>query len=163
MFIGPIKAAAPRQIRSWKEFGEGAGGSDSYLADAVHGWFENGGGAYWVAGTGSAGQLAGYEDALAFLDTEVNIVMTPDLWEAQDDGAVIAKTVARHCANVQTRMALLHTSKEAEPAEVPELLGLDEEEAQFATIYYPWSVPSADGGDMKDAALGTHCWDLGAD
>ncbi|MCZ1000805.1 phage tail sheath subtilisin-like domain-containing protein [Streptomyces mirabilis] len=151
-FIGHIDAAAPRKIWSWKEFDEGAGGSGSgavspYLADAVCGWFENGGGPCWIAGTGQGGPLAGYQAALAALDSTLTIVVTPDLWEAQDDGAVIAKTVARHCADARNRMALLHTAQEAEPTEVPALLGLDEEEAQFTTVYYPWlNVHGVDGG-----------------
>ncbi|MFG2715302.1 phage tail sheath family protein [Streptomyces goshikiensis] len=155
VFIGHIEAEPPRRIRSWKEFSEGTGGSGStavspYLADALHGWFANGGGACWIAGTGEGGPIEGYQAALEELDAEVAIVVTPDLWEAEGDGAVIAKMVARHCADARTRMALLHTAEEAEPAEVPALLGLDEEEAQFTAVYYPWlKVSGVDGGEEK--------------
>ncbi|MEV7003895.1 phage tail sheath subtilisin-like domain-containing protein [Streptomyces sp. NPDC093982] len=152
-FIGHFDVASPRRVRSWSEFGNGVKGARStavspYLADAMRGWFENGGGPCWIAGAGEGGPLAGYEAALAALDVEVTIVVTPDLWESQDDGAVIAKAVARHCVDARNRMALLHTKKDAEPAKVPALLGLDGEEAQFTTVYYPWlTVNDGNGGE----------------
>lgn len=159
-FIGHIHAASPRLIRSWQEFTD-AGDFSSlsvapYLADAVRGWFGNGGGYCWIAGTGQGGPLAGYQAALVALDSAVTTVVTPDLWETQEDGAVIAKTVARHCAD-RNRMALLHTAKDADPAEVPALLGLDGEEAQFTTVYYPWlNVSGIDGGEAKTVPPSGH-------
>ncbi|MEU0149918.1 phage tail sheath C-terminal domain-containing protein [Streptomyces sp. NPDC006288] len=157
-FVAHIDAVAPRRLRTWRDFGEGEGASGSgavspFLAAAVYGWFENGGGECWIAGAGQGGPLAGYQAALEELNSMVTIVVTPDLWEGEDDGAVVAKAVARHCADTR-RMALLHTLKEAEPAEVPGLLGLDEEEAQFTTVYYPWlNVRGVDEGEWVERAV----------
>ncbi|MGW7461877.1 phage tail sheath subtilisin-like domain-containing protein [Streptomyces sp. NPDC054797] len=155
-FIGRIGVESPRKVRSWSEFGKAVEGSASaatlsYLGDAVYGWFENGGGPCWIAGVGEGGSVSEYEAALAGLDAEVTIVVTPDLWESQGEGAVIAKAVARHCVDARNRMALLHTAQDAEPAKVPALLGLDDEEAQFTTVYYPW-LKVADGNGGEKAA-----------
>ncbi|MFJ6722427.1 phage tail sheath family protein [Streptomyces sp. NPDC091259] len=126
-----------------------------FLAYAVYGWFANGGGDCWVAGAGEGGPHTGYEAALAALPAATprwTIVVVPDLWETQDDGAAIAKMVARHCADARNRMALLHTAQDAEPGKVPALLDLDPEEAQFTTVYHPWLHVSA-GGGAKDKVV----------
>ncbi|GHB85318.1 hypothetical protein GCM10010347_65270 [Streptomyces cirratus] len=142
-FIGHLHVESPRKVGSWTEFTEGVEDAGSavvspYLADAVYGWFANGGGPCWIAGAGEGGPFSGYEAALEALAPEVTIVVAPDLWETRDDGAVIAKAVAGHCVAAGNRMALLHTAQDAEPAKVPALLGLGPEEARFTTVYYPW-------------------------
>lgn len=164
--VGHLQAGEPRRITTWKEFdkdtpmadeekraAESGGARSPYLADAVSGWFANGGGTCWIVGAGQDGSIAGYEAALASLDPEVNIVITPDLWEGGDDGAMIARVIARHCAAAPTRMALLHTAKDADAAALPKRLGLNEEEAQYTTVYHPWlSVSGTSRGDPADTA-----------
>lgn len=161
--VGHLEAGEPRRIMTWREFNENtsmadeggraadSGGARSpHLADAVSGWFANGGGACWIVGAGQDGSVAGYEAAVASLDPEVNIVVTPDLWEGGDDGAAIARVLARNCAAAPNRMALLHTAKDADAAAVPKLLGLNEEEAQYTTVYYPWlSVSGVSQGESR--------------
>ncbi|WP_329312199.1 phage tail sheath subtilisin-like domain-containing protein [Streptomyces sp. NBC_01278] len=161
--VGHLQAGEPRRITTWKEFdkdtpmadeekraAESGGARSPYLADAVSGWFANGGGTCWIVGAGQDGSIAGYEAALASLDPEVNIVITPDLWEGGDDGAMIARVIARHCAAAPNRMALLHTAKDADAAALPKRLGLNEEEAQYTTVYHPWlSVSGTSRGETR--------------
>ncbi|WP_406179397.1 phage tail sheath family protein [Streptomyces sp. NBC_01006] len=162
-FVGHLEAGEPRRITTWKEFNEDASTADEdkraaesggarspYLAATVSGWFANGGGACWIVGAGQDGSVAGYEVALACLDPEVNIVVAPDLWEGGDDGAAIARVLARHCTAAPNRMALLHTAKDADAAALPKLLGLNEEEAQHTTLYHPWlSVSDVSQGEPR--------------
>ncbi|MFG2715124.1 phage tail sheath family protein [Streptomyces goshikiensis] len=161
--VGHLEAGEPRRITTWRQFDENtsmadegkqaaeSGGARSpHLADAVSGWFANGGGACWIVGAGQGGSVTGYEAALASLDAEVHSVITPDLWEGGDDGAAIAKVLARHCAAAPNRMAVLHTAKDADAAALPKLLGLNEEEAQHTTLYYPWlSVSGVSRGKSR--------------
>ncbi|MGV4985852.1 phage tail sheath family protein [Streptomyces sp. NRAIS4] len=167
-FIGsvPGEVSEPRQVRSWNQFREiylpSGDGEDfaasSYVAEAVYGFFANGGGACYVVGTAEGdGRLAAYQGnkdegtGLAALESvpEVKIIVAPDLWQTAEDAPSIAKAIARHCADLGNRMALLHTQQglSATDAEkVPAAFGLDEEEAQFTSVYYPWvTTPGFDG------------------
>lgn len=76
-------------------------------------------------------------------------MVATDLWSAQTDAPLVAKAIARHCADEGDRMAVLHTAPgltRDEARESPQLLDLDEDERQFATLYFPWIIaPSTDG------------------
>ncbi|MER7466779.1 phage tail sheath subtilisin-like domain-containing protein [Streptomyces sp. NPDC097981] len=159
-FIAPLPEdfIAPRLVRSWREFadtyGTGAGGDQkpakATLAEAVYGFFANGGGKCFVAGTTGDG-LAAYTSALTALETvpDVHMVVVPELWKSEADAPAIAKAVAGHCVRTGNRMALLHTQQGVsveDVAKTPGLFGLDETEAQFSAVYYPWvEVPGIDG------------------
>ncbi|MYT29861.1 MULTISPECIES: phage tail sheath C-terminal domain-containing protein, partial [unclassified Streptomyces] len=167
-FIGSIpgEVREPRQVQSWNQFREiylpSGDGEDftasSYAAEAVYGFFANGGGSCYVVGTADGDDcLAAYQGnedegtGLAALELvpEVKIIVAPDLWQTAEDAPAIAKAIARHCADLGNRMAVLHTKQglSATDAEkVPAAFGLDEEEAQFTSVYYPWvTTPGFDG------------------
>ncbi len=158
-FVAPLKsgAAEPRRVRGWREFvqlysvgAEGGGDAGTNLAEAVHGFFANGGTDCYVVGT-AGDTLADCAVGLAALETvaDVNIVVAPDLWRAESEAPAIAKAIAGHCARSGNRMALLHTGQGASVADAvktPALFGLDDTEAQFTTVYYPWvEVPGVEG------------------
>ncbi|WP_405187199.1 phage tail sheath subtilisin-like domain-containing protein [Streptomyces anulatus] len=157
-FVAPVAQGSvePKLISSWKEFTQVYGvGSDRglagvNLAEAVQGFFLNGGTRCYVAGTDGDG-LAGYTAALAALEKvrEVNIVVVPELWQSETDAPGIAKAVAGHCVRAGNQVALLHTTQGAsaeDARKTPGLFGLDETEAAFTSLYYPWiKVPGADG------------------
>ncbi|MFD7341970.1 phage tail sheath family protein [Streptomyces violascens] len=84
---------------------------------------------------------------------DVKIVVLPDLWAVPAAAPGIARAAAAHCAKMGNRMALLHadqglTARQA--AQVPADLGLNDEDAQFTALYYPWvTVPDVDGSIMR--------------
>ncbi|MFF9457306.1 phage tail sheath family protein [Streptomyces flaveolus] len=145
---------------SWREFAEqGAEADGANLAEAVYGFFANGGSACVVAGTAGDGPGA-YTAALNALEgvSDVNIVVLPELWRSEADAPAIAKAAAGHCARAGNRMALLHTKQDASASDavkVPALFGLDEDEAAFTTVYYPWlKVPGVGGAERVVAPSG---------
>ncbi|MET9448911.1 phage tail sheath subtilisin-like domain-containing protein [Streptomyces cinerochromogenes] len=144
-------------MHNWQDFVQdysvrepGRGTASVNLAEAVHGFFANGGRSCLVVGTDGASPAA-YTAALAALEgpDEVNIVVVPDLWQIEDDAPAIAKAVAGHCVRMGNRMAVLHPKQAATPAEAekaPALFALDDTESQFTTLYYPWvNVPGVGG------------------
>jgi uncharacterized protein len=167
-FIGSVPGGVsePRLVLSWNQFREiylpSGDGEDfaasSYVAEAVYGFFENGGGSCYVVSVAEGDdRLAAYQGSqdegtgLAALESvpEVKIVVAPDLWQTEEDAPAIAKAIARHCADLGNRMAVLHTKQglsAADAEKVPAAFGLDEKEAQFAAVYYPWvTTPGFDG------------------
>lgn len=158
-FVAPVGAGSvePVRLRSWQEFsdryavsGEGRGLAGPNLAEAVYGFFANGGTSCYVVGTGGD-DLGAYTAALAGLEKvpEVNMVVAPDLWKDEGDAPAIARAIAGHCAQVGNRLALLHTKQGASAgvaAKTVELLALGADDAAFTTLYYPWlEVPGTDG------------------
>ncbi|MFF7456966.1 phage tail sheath family protein [Kitasatospora sp. NPDC008115] len=171
-FVAPLKsgAAEPRPVRGWQDFtrlypvgaeggGEGGGEAGANLAEAVYGFFANGGTECYVVGTGG-GTPTAYTAGLTALEAvaDVNIVVAPDLWQAESEAPAIAKAIAGHCARLGNRMALLHTEQGASAADAvktPALFGLDDTEAQFTAVYHPWiEVPGVDGTARTVPACG---------
>ncbi|TGB16091.1 phage tail sheath subtilisin-like domain-containing protein [Streptomyces sp. MZ04] len=153
-FVAPIEGGGsqPRRVGSWHEFTKHQGETaSSNLAEAVYGFFANGGRVCYVAATAGDG-LGAYTAALTALEdvADVNSVVLPDLWRSEADVPAIAKAAAGHCARAN-RMALLHAKQEASASDavkVPALFGLDEDEAAFTTVYYPWvKVPGVGGAE----------------
>ncbi|MEU8976212.1 phage tail sheath subtilisin-like domain-containing protein [Streptomyces monashensis] len=160
-FVAPSAGdtAQPRRVGSWGEFTElyapqkqRAEHAGANLAEAVHGYFANGGSTCYVVGT-AGDDLKAYTVALAALEAvwDVHIVVLPDLWRSEADAPAIAKAAAGHCAQAKNRMALLHTGQDvsaSDAVKVPALFGLDEDEAAFTTVYYPWlKVPGIGGAE----------------
>ncbi|MDV5146463.1 phage tail sheath subtilisin-like domain-containing protein [Streptomyces sp. SBC-4] len=186
--------AVPQIVRGWKDFEarysvkgiaeELAEATDPAttralercfpLAEAVHGFFANGGTACYVVGfTGprsavSPEALAGDRDArtgLAGLETvpEVSMVAVPSLWDMtadvsgeeeapaldQDRGAARMAEVVKHCTGQRDRLAILDPPPGQKPDEVKTFAGklapADSDDAAFTTLYYPWvTVPGVD-------------------
>lgn len=123
------------------------------LADAVYGWFANGGGPCYVVRIAPAETTL--DAALTALEakTDVTIVAAPGLsditgilpanWPAEQ------QKMATHCKNVGNRVAVLDLPVET-PArgdvtanvlgagEVADTITVSQEVAGFAVIYYPW-------------------------
>ncbi|MGW4891544.1 phage tail sheath family protein [Kitasatospora sp. NPDC004240] len=186
--------AIPQKIHSWREFAarysiEGiakdlADATDPAaihtlqrclpLAEAVYGFFANGGGTCYVVGfTGpqnavSPKDLMGDTEArtgLAGLGSvpEVTMVAVPSLWDmtadvssekeapAPDHAAGISRMaeVVKHCTEQRNRLAILDPPPGQTPAQVgafaDTLDSTDSDAAAFTTLYYPWiTVPGVD-------------------
>ncbi|MEK2492761.1 phage tail sheath C-terminal domain-containing protein [Kitasatospora purpeofusca] len=186
--------AVPQRIGSWREFAarysteglakELADATDPAtihtlqrclpLAEAVHGFFANGGGSCYVVGFTSPQSavspeyLRGNADArtgLAALESipEVTMVAVPSLWDmtadasaekevpTPDHAAGVSRTaeVLKHCTEQRNRLAILDPPPGLTPAQVAAfadtLASPDTDEAAFTTLYYPWiTVPGVD-------------------
>ncbi|MCX5377059.1 phage tail sheath subtilisin-like domain-containing protein [Streptomyces sp. NBC_00091] len=177
----------PQKIRSWQEFAarysvkgiteELAEATEPAtihvlerclpLAEAVHGFFANGGSACYVVGftspqtavspealTGDAGARTG----LAGLETvpEVSMVAVPSLWDMtanvseeketpapdQAEGLSRMAEVLKHCTEQRDRLAILDPPPGQNPGEAVTFAGKldspDSDAAAFTTLYYPW-------------------------
>ncbi|MFD8023701.1 phage tail sheath family protein [Streptomyces lavendulae] len=183
--------AVPQKIRSWEEFSarysiagiakELADATDLAtihtlqrclpLAEAVYGFFANGGSTCYVVGFTSPQSavspdgLKGNAEArtgLAGLESvpEVSMVAVPSLWDmtadvssekevpAPDHGAGAGRMaeVVRHCTEQRDRLAILDPPPGLTPAQVAafaDTLALpDSDDAAFTALYYPWlTVP----------------------
>ncbi|MFI9202781.1 phage tail sheath family protein [Streptomyces sp. NPDC053048] len=131
--------------------------SDGHLAEAVCGFFSNGGRSCYVvpldpslpplealegdaqAGTG----LAGLEEL-----SEVSMVAVPELWAMADkaDAATLMNAVVRHCATKGDRVAILDAPPDIAPDRLLDHLPALSGDTSFATVYYPWvTVPGLAG------------------
>ncbi|QLE70506.1 phage tail sheath family protein [Streptomyces rectiverticillatus] len=132
------------------------------LAEAVYGFFANGGTSCYVLRLDHAQDLAAQVDGdpvkrtgLAGLKTvpEVTMVAVPDLWSKGADaatGAAVISKVVGHCTTMRNRLALLEPPPGTAPGDVPgfltKLASPDLPDAEFTTLYYPWvNVPGVDG------------------
>ncbi|MFD4910604.1 phage tail sheath family protein [Kitasatospora purpeofusca] len=186
--------AVPQRIGSWREFTarysteglakELADATDPAtihtlqrclpLAEAVHGFFANGGGSCYVVGFTSPQSavspeyLRGNADArtgLAALTSvpEVSMVAVPSLWDMTADASAEKEVpapnhaagvsrmaeVLKHCTEQRNRLAILDPPPGLTPAQVAAfadtLASPDTDEAAFTTLYYPWiTVPGVD-------------------
>ncbi|QIS23436.1 phage tail sheath subtilisin-like domain-containing protein [Nocardia terpenica] len=136
------------------------------LADAVFGYFANGGGPCYITriptikpdGTSAlskaeilqcfTGTSTVYPGAgLAGLEGmgEVTMVTAPDVWSipgvTKDEVKPVQQAMAKHCAKMGNRMAILDPPKDTKPedaAAYPGHLGLPKAYQPFAALYYPW-------------------------
>ncbi|MFF1651658.1 phage tail sheath subtilisin-like domain-containing protein [Streptomyces sp. NPDC058240] len=128
------------------------------LAEAVYGFFANGGTKCYIVPLAPEKDLATeVGNGLTGLKTvpDVYMVAVPDLWTRSQDATtvqpVIASVVA-HCTKMGNRPAILEPSPGKEPSEVTAFVGSlvssDTDDAAFTTVYYPWlKVPGLDGAD----------------
>ncbi|WP_229848680.1 phage tail sheath family protein [Kitasatospora griseola] len=186
--------AVPQKIGSWREFAarysvqaiakDLADATDPAtvhslqrclpLAEAVYGFFANGGDICYVVGfTGpqdavSPEALKGDTDArsgLAGLEAvpEVTMVAVPSLWDmtadvsaekevpAPDHAAGVSRMaeVLKHCTEQRNRLAILDPPPGLTPAQVAAfadtLASPETDDAAFTALYYPWiTVPGVD-------------------
>ncbi|MGK5731571.1 phage tail sheath family protein [Streptomyces sp. URMC 124] len=133
------------------------------LAEAVYGFFANGGASCYVLRLDHAAQdLSAQVDGdpvlrtgLAGLKTvpEVTMVAVPDLWSKGADattGATVISKVVGHCTTMRNRLAVLEPQPGTAPGDVPgfltKLASPDTTDAEFTALYYPWvNVPGVDG------------------
>ncbi|MFD4829208.1 phage tail sheath family protein [Streptomyces uncialis] len=183
--------AVPQKIGSWREFAarySTAGIAEALadatdpatihtlqrclpLAEAVHGFFANGGSTCYVVGFTSPQSavppeaLKGDADArtgLAGLESvpEVSMVAVPSLWDMTADasaekevpapdhaaGAGRMAEVLKHCTQQRDRLAILDPPPGLTPAQVAAfadtLASPDTDDAAFTALYYPWLTVS---------------------
>ncbi|MEU1356383.1 phage tail sheath subtilisin-like domain-containing protein, partial [Streptomyces cinnamoneus] len=126
------------------------------LAEAVYGFFANGGTKCYVVPLDPGSDL-GPEvgNALTGLKTvpDVHMVAVPDLWtKSQDATAVrpVIESVVAHCTKMRNRLAIVEPPPGKKPSEATAFAGAlaspDTDDAAFTTLYYPWlTVPGLDG------------------
>ena len=165
---GPVEE--PTLISSWTDFAAGFGDPDalgkgpfmagSYLAHAVYGFFQNGGGICWVVrlveepGGSEAAHRRGLS-ALSPID-DIMIVCMPDLQDLgrdpQDEGArALQAAMVAHCEALGPRMAILDAPPSMSSQELEAWLdGTAALDSKSATIYHPWIQVV---GPLSDRAL----------
>ncbi|WP_369211750.1 phage tail sheath family protein [Streptomyces flavofungini] len=186
--------AVPQKIGSWQEFAarystagiakDLADATDTAtthtlqrclpLAEAVHGFFANGGSTCYVVGFTSPQNAVSPQDLKGDTDTrtglaglesvpEVTMVAVPSLWDMTTDasakkevpapdyaaGASRMAEVVKHCTEQRNRLAILDPPPALSPAQAgafaDTLASPDSDEAAFTTLYYPWiTVPGVD-------------------
>ncbi|WP_053164568.1 phage tail sheath family protein [Streptomyces noursei] len=184
----------PQKIGSWREFAaryNTAGIAKDFadatdpasihtlercwrLAEAVYGFFANGGSSCCVVGFTSPQNAVSPEDlkgnadartGLAGLETvpEVTMIAVPSLWDmtadissekevpAPEHAAGISRMaeVVKHCTEQRNRLAILDPPPGQTPSQVGSfadtLDSRDSDAAAFTTLYYPWiTVPGID-------------------
>ncbi|MFY1671349.1 phage tail sheath family protein [Plantactinospora sp. WMMB334] len=161
VFLGRAAAGpyTPQRLTLWPQFEAAFGGStDGFLADAVRGFFENGGTVCHAVRLPEALTPADeVRGGLAVLDSldDVDLVCATDIvpappWPDDGDLAPIVAAQAlllRHCRDRGDRFALLDGVPALDTAKVADqcaaLTGAD---GAFGALYYPWlGVPDGTG------------------
>ncbi len=145
--VGPVNE--PIFCTNWSQFTKNYGDfqSSQYLAHAVYGFFNNGGGRCFVLnvgggeveGKGGAGRYIGTDNGpgtrtglKAFEDVdEINIVAAP----GQTDPA-ITDAVLSHCENMRYRFAVLDSPELIEKGGVNKLP--KPRDSKYGAYYFPW-------------------------
>lgn len=125
----------PKRITSWEEFKANFGdfqAGNKTLAQAVYGFFNNGGRACWVARVTGAADCAAGLDTLKAID-EIAIVAVPGL----TDGKIQEKVLA-HCESMKDRFAILDGKRTAKFTKNDITDGLRYAEEGCGAIYFPW-------------------------
>ncbi|WP_438490777.1 phage tail sheath family protein [Streptomyces sp. S186] len=128
------------------------------LAEAVHGFFANGGASCYVVplvveDNEFASLLRALEGGLEALESvhDVQMVAAPDIavWATSTgDLGACARKLAAHCLKMRNRVSILDTLSTHTPVDLAEGLdlGLDGAQRTYAAVYYPWvQVPGLDG------------------
>ncbi|WP_171076186.1 phage tail sheath subtilisin-like domain-containing protein [Streptomyces sp. YIM 121038] len=135
------------------------------LAEAVYGFFANGGSACYVVrfDDQSVPDHAMLQAGLKELEAvpEVAMVAVPDLHHfspALDGAKTLMQAVAQHCATMKNRVAVLDTPQDKsgsprqralQKADIGNL-GIPEEARGYSALYYPWvTVPGLDGASRS--------------
>lgn len=137
----------------------------SYLADAVAGFFANGGVRCYAVGakaTGNGDQEKSLKDALELLAplADFDLVAVPDAITLAEDAAQRVQSAAiAHCDHHGNRFAILDAPGGKKPNDPDAMDGLkawcrqlarDNAQPANAALYYPWvKVPSVDTGNGR--------------
>ena len=138
--IGPVNE--PIFCTNWSQFTKNFGDfqNSEYMAHAVYGFFNNGGGRCYVLNVGKAdgekkGGKAGLyigSGLLAFTDVDdINMVVAP----GQTDPA-IQDAVLSHCENMRYRFAILDSPEVIEKGGVNKLP--KPRDSKYGAYYFPW-------------------------
>jgi len=139
-------AGSPQLVTTWdlfrQNFGD-PGKGNAILANAVFGFFNNGGTRCWVQRVAEVGDLTDPDAALATLDAidEIAIVAIPGAVSKQQHAALIA-----HCSKLQDRVAVLDGAGAVLDGAVVDTVAVPADiapagrslQASYAAVYYPW-------------------------
>ena len=139
---------------------------DAFLAEAVTGFFDNGGTRCYVTlvETGpSVDPIAAFAKAIESLGplTDLDLVAVPDAMALDDDASVeqVQRAAIEHCAKHGDRLAILDAHPAATPAQVLEhraRLTVGELEPVSAALYYPWVVATTATGTHRSVPPSGH-------
>lgn len=141
-FNAPVSLSRKEEFSAW--FNSVSG---SFLADAVGGFFDNGGTrCYVVAADSTAGPAQGLMKAIAALAPleDMDLVAVPDASTLAPDKPSIARVQAEmltHCAQQANRFAILDSLPGASVDDVMDQCGrlvLGQQEPVNGALYYPW-------------------------
>ncbi|MBH1934418.1 phage tail sheath family protein [Streptomyces sp. AV19] len=149
-------AARWRELTGLKE--KLTAGQKYALAEAVYGFFANGGTKCYVVplDPGNNNLKAEVDSGLTGLLTvpDVHMVAVPDLWTNNQAAAAarpVIDSVVQHCTRMRNRLAIAEpppgSTKPTEAiAFAEELASHTTDDAAFTTLYYPWvTVPGLQG------------------
>src|SRR5262245_2580010 len=127
---------------------------DAFLAEAVAGFFDNGGMRCYVAIADSNPAVDAAEaltDAIESLGplTDLDLVVVPDAMALADNTSTeqVQRAALEHCALHGDRLAILDAHPQATPAEVlaqRNRLTIGQLEPVSGALYYPWVVATTD-------------------
>ena len=152
-----LAPAAPCLLTLWPQFAQNFGESLSggYLAEAVHGFFENGGELCYVVSLDEnlppQEALRGGLEKISPLDT-LDLVCAPDVMLYPQQAIELQKMVLEHCEQSGDRFAILDS---VPPDALNEILAgsvsrvLEQRQAfssSAGALYYPWLGVSAGDG-----------------
>jgi phage tail sheath protein FI len=150
---GKTQFNVPVSLSRKEEFSEWfSSASGSFLADAVAGFFDNGGAhCYVVAADSAAGPAQGLVNAIAALTPleDMDLLAVPDASALAPDKPSIARVQAEmltHCAMQANRFAILDSLPGASVEDVKDQCGrlmLGQQGPVNGAIYYPWLVTSS--------------------
>jgi len=156
-FLGLATAGSlntPQLLTLWPQFEQHFGAllSNSYLAYAVRGFFENGGRVCYVVRLQDATQSAYLQaglDAIAPLDT-IDLVCAPDIMRASQDAdiRVMQNAILEHCELLGDRFAILDAANRSIPEIQQQQQGLSNING---ALYAPWlKVPPFKGTTLSE-------------
>jgi len=132
---------------------------ESFLADVVTGFFDNGGTRCYVVSADSSPSktpLAALADAVAALGplTDLDLVAIPDAMSlpADADRELAQRQVLAHCAEHDNRLAILDAHPAATTAKAMthrDHLTLGQVEPVNGAFYYPWVRLASTGGSLR--------------
>ncbi|HVW83632.1 MAG TPA: phage tail sheath subtilisin-like domain-containing protein [Bryobacteraceae bacterium] len=146
--------AAPRLINLWSQFCSAFGDPKPgrYLAEAVHGFFKNGGETCYVAPIEA---LTDWDISEALQKTErlnaIDLVCAPDIAAIADSDEFfrLQQKLVQHCEDMGTRFAILDCRQNDGPDDV--YRQWFEIDGYNGAIYYPWIRIA--GFDQKTVAV----------
>lgn len=161
-FVGFANGAVnvPISLHRKEEFGSHfTAQPGSFLADAVAGFFDNGGTRCYVASadggpsTDPAAALAAAVSSLGPL-TDLDLVAIPDAMTLADDATreQVQRQVLEHCAQHGDRLAILDAHPVATTAKVltqRDHLTIGQVEPVSGALYYPWIRLAASGASLR--------------
>ncbi|MEW2409627.1 phage tail sheath family protein [Streptomyces griseoviridis] len=146
-------AAGKKVTASTADLNDLDGKENWKMADAVSGFFANGGASCYIVALSAekqfAAELAGDPDkhtGLAGLESvrDVSMVAVPDLWTSGPQEAVgiqYTQQVVTHCVAMGERLAIVDPPPGLKPAALKtfvDKLPRTDADAAFTTVYYPW-------------------------